>query len=443
MSLIVDLTTGLDERAARYAERIDQKPPKAKIVVLLSGGMDSALVATMAKRTGKHIIALNLFYGQKHAVERQCARRIQRALNLDEYKELDLSATFTSFQSALLQSGSDIDDNQNPNEIGATYVPARNSIFLSIAAGFADSVGAEEVWYGAHRDDHAGYPDCRAEYFRAMQVALQEGTQNQIRIVAPLLELTKADIVEKGMLLGTPFQLTHSCYKGHRPACGTCPTCVLRIDAFKKTGITDPIAYAIDTRKTEKALASTDKLEPLEIRKSLCPTRGNTCNTNLSVKVADEAVAGVHRIAKSFAFDCAHMLRAHDGKCKNVHGHRYTMEVILESEELQSLGSSQGMILDLGDLSRIVKERIVEPFDHAFLTDITAPSDSAEARITKQLQKEGHKVVRMTAPTTVENLSRVFYALLLPHLPGLRAVKVWETPKSYAEFVREISKEGC
>ncbi|AYJ75568.1 glutamine amidotransferases class-II / queuosine biosynthesis ATPase [Bacillus phage BSTP8] len=219
----------------------------SKALVLLSGGMDSCTCAAIAKENHDEVHALNVFYGQRHAVEIESAKQITKALELDSYTELDLSDTFKNFKSALvLNAGIEVDDNQDKNSVGATYVPARNSILLSAAAGFADSKGYDVVYYGAHAEDHNSYPDCRPEYFYAMKEALRLGTDRGVVIEAPFIELHKSDIAKIGTELNVPFGLTHSCYRGERPACGTCPTCVVRLEAFKEAGLVDPLNYATD-----------------------------------------------------------------------------------------------------------------------------------------------------------------------------------------------------
>lgn len=220
-------------------------PQDSTAIVLLSGGMDSAVTAVLAKQMHKKVIALNMYYGQKHQVEIECARHIADKLALDQYHELDISAAFKNLQSSLLQHGTEIDNNQPKNTVGATYVPGRNMIFLSIAAGFADSVGAEYIYYGAHMEDFSGYPDCRPEFIQSIRSAILFGTKNGVNLVAPLMTMHKQDVVTQGMKLGVPFMLTHSCYRGKRPACGTCPTCKLRLEAFKQAGYEDPILYEV------------------------------------------------------------------------------------------------------------------------------------------------------------------------------------------------------
>lgn len=221
-----------------------------KVVVLLSGGMDSTTVAAMAvqQHGADNVHALNMYYGQKHAVEKLSAQAVVEHLGIDNYTLKDISTVYKGLQfaSSLLEGGPEVDDNQQKNQVGATFVPARNSILLSIAAGYADAVGANQILYGAHSEDHNGYPDCRPEFITAMSRALSLGTVNGVIVNAPFGAFHKADIVRAAARVKAPLQLTHSCYRGHQPACGTCPTCELRIDAFKTAGYIDPIEYEID-----------------------------------------------------------------------------------------------------------------------------------------------------------------------------------------------------
>jgi len=217
---------------------------KTKAVVLLSGGMDSTTLAALARSKFDEVHALNVYYGQRHAVEIESARAVAVYLKLNSLLERNIEGCFQN--SSLLKNGPDIDDNQDKNTVGATYVPARNSVLLSIAAGYADSIGAQFVYYGAHAEDHAGYPDCRPEYYEAISKALSLGTRNGIQVEAPFILDSKSDIVKHAAKLRAPLHLTHSCYRGAKPACGTCPTCQLRIEAFKKAGFIDPVPYAID-----------------------------------------------------------------------------------------------------------------------------------------------------------------------------------------------------
>jgi len=206
-----------------------------KAIVLLSGGMDSAVTLAIAKNENDKVIALNILYGQVNDREIECAEKLAAHYDVP-YIELDLSDVFENFNSSLLKaSGKEITDD------GLTYVPARNTIFLSIAAGYADSINANRIYYGAHKEDAGGYPDTTMMYYIKMGKALKEGTRNNVELVAPFITVTKDKIVEKGMKLKVPFHLTHSCYKNQNPPCGECPTCKLRAAAFRKAGYKDPL----------------------------------------------------------------------------------------------------------------------------------------------------------------------------------------------------------
>ena len=218
-----------------------------RAVVLLSGGLDSATVLAQARRDGCACYALSIAYGQRHAVEVECARRVAESLGAVEHKivELDLSA----FGGSALFPGSDIPKGEDPGRAGipSTYVPARNTIFLSLALGWAEVVGAEAIYLGVNALDYSGYPDCRPEYVAAFaelaRLATRRGVEGEpFEIRAPLLHRTKADIVRLGQQLGVDFSLTTSCYDpgtDGRP-CGECDSCQLRRRGFEEAGVTDP-----------------------------------------------------------------------------------------------------------------------------------------------------------------------------------------------------------
>lgn len=205
-----------------------------KSIVLLSGGLDSAVVLGLVKEKHDDIIALNMYYGQHNDKELDSAKKIAKHYNVPLLK-MDLTPVFKNMKSAMLKV--------KPNEDENFYVPARNSIFLSIAAGIADSLGADTIYYGAHRDDAGGYPDTTLSYLKKINEALKEGTVNRVSIKAPFINKDKSKIVETGHRLNVPMELTHSCYMNQTPPCGKCDTCKLRAAAFKKAGIKDP-AYS-------------------------------------------------------------------------------------------------------------------------------------------------------------------------------------------------------
>ena len=223
-----------------------------KALVLLSGGVDSATCLGIAvdKYGAENVIALAVYYGQKHS------RELMAAENVAEYygvklKKLDLALIFADSDCSLLSSSTeDIPKESYAEQLektgGApvsTYVPFRNGLFLSSAASIAIANGCGVIYYGAHSDDAAGnaYPDCSDEFNKAMDRAIFLGSGQQLRIEAPFVKLTKADVVKKGIELNVPYELTWSCYEGGDKPCGVCGTCRDRIAAFEANGITDPL----------------------------------------------------------------------------------------------------------------------------------------------------------------------------------------------------------
>lgn len=223
-----------------------------KAIVLLSGGLDSAVAAAVARSKGFGLHALTIDYGQKHSRELIAARSIAERLGALEHKVLrvDIGQFGTS---ALTDSRIEVPASRKPKEIGrdipVTYVPARNTVLLSLGLSWAEAIDADAVFIGAHSLDYSGYPDCRPEFIEAFQRVSALGTKRGIdgravAIEAPLLRKGKAEIIRLGMDLGVPFELTWSCYAGTEKACGVCDSCSIRLMAFKEVGIDDPIEYA-------------------------------------------------------------------------------------------------------------------------------------------------------------------------------------------------------
>ena len=224
-----------------------------KAVVLLSGGLDSATTLAIARKEGYACYALSFDYGQRHHFELQAARRVADALGAVDHRivRIDLSAAGGFGHSALTD---DIDvpkDRSEAAEIPVTYVPARNTIFLSIALGYAEVVGAFDIFLGVNAIDYSGYPDCRPEFIEAFQTLANLATaasvegQGQFAIRAPLIRMTKAQIVRTGLDLGVDYAMTHSCYDpaDDGAACGHCDACRLRLAGFAETGAEDPGRY--------------------------------------------------------------------------------------------------------------------------------------------------------------------------------------------------------
>lgn len=222
-----------------------------KALVLFSGGVDSSTCLGIAvdKYGSENVLALSVSYGQKHTKEIDSARAVAKHYGVELY-ELDLSTIFRFSDCSLLKGSSE----EIPHESYAeqlketggspvsTYVPFRNGLFISSAAAIAISRGCSVIYYGAHSDDAAGnaYPDCSEAFNNAMSEAIWVGSGNQVRVEAPFVSMSKADVVKIGLKLGVPYELTWSCYEGGEVPCGKCGTCVDRAKAFAENGVPDP-----------------------------------------------------------------------------------------------------------------------------------------------------------------------------------------------------------
>ena len=216
-----------------------------KAIVLLSGGLDSATTLYYALDRGFDVRALIFDYGQRHRREIQSARAVARAAGVPF---VVVKIGFPWKGSALLDENVKVPRRLNVRKdvIPATYVPGRNIVFLSLAASFAEAVGARTIVIGANAIDYSGYPDCRPEFFRAFQKALDKGLKAGveklgIRVSTPLVKMTKADIVRLGTRLKVPYEKTWSCYNNFKDPCGTCDSCRLRARGFQRAGRTDPL----------------------------------------------------------------------------------------------------------------------------------------------------------------------------------------------------------
>jgi len=223
-------------------------------IVLLSGGLDSSTVLAMAKERAFEVVALTFDYGQKHRRELSSARRIASHFKIRDHVVIPLNlggllrSSLTMPSISIPTRGS---KEEMPSGVPSTYVPSRNIIFLGIAASVAESVGAEAVFIAANAVDFSGYPDCTPEFIDAFQKMLDVGTKagregRGIRVEAPILHKSKAEIVREAVRLRVPLELTWSCYKGGIKACGKCDSCLLRLRGFKEAGIKDPLEYEVN-----------------------------------------------------------------------------------------------------------------------------------------------------------------------------------------------------
>lgn len=225
---------------------------KKKAVVLLSGGLDSSTAIAMAAEQGYELYALSFRYGQRHVRELEAARAIGQYFGVKDYKVSDIDLRLFG-GSALTSDEIAVPLDRGEHEMGvgvpSTYVPGRNLIFLSFATAYAEVVGADDVFLGINSIDYSGYPDCRPEFLEAFartaNLATKAGTEDgrTLRFHAPLIEMTKADIVREGTRLGVPWELTWSCYLGGEKACGKCDSCQLRLKGFAEAGMSDPLPY--------------------------------------------------------------------------------------------------------------------------------------------------------------------------------------------------------
>jgi 7-cyano-7-deazaguanine synthase len=228
-----------------------------KAVLLLSGGLDSYTAGAIARADGYELYALTIRYGQVHAREVEAARRVARALGASRH--LEMNVPLSSFGGSALVGDGEIpkDRPADASGIPSTYVPARNTVFLALALAWAEVVGAEAIVIGVNALDYSGYPDCRPDYLRAFErvaaLATKAGVEGRpLRILAPLLELSKAEIIRRGLSLALDYGLTHSCYDplpDGRP-CGRCDSCRLRAKGFAEAGVRDPVAGFQTSRST-------------------------------------------------------------------------------------------------------------------------------------------------------------------------------------------------
>ena len=225
-----------------------------KAVVLLSGGLDSTTVMAIARSDGYERYCLSFRYGQRHALELEAARRVAKALGAKEHLVMDID--LAKIGGSALTGGIEVPKGRNEGEmkgeIPVTYVPARNTIFLSHALAWAEVLGASDIFVGVNAVDYSGYPDCRPEYIEAFErmanLATKAGVEGKtrVKIRTPLINMTKAEIIRKGIDLGIDYGMTHSCYDPSPEGmpCGRCDSCLLRQKGFREAGITDPVTLS-------------------------------------------------------------------------------------------------------------------------------------------------------------------------------------------------------
>ncbi len=226
-----------------------------KAVVLLSGGLDSSTALAIAHQQGFELHALSFDYGQRHQREVDAAAAVARYYGVQHQKTITID--LRAFGGSALTADFDVPHSRSlekmSQEIPITYVPARNTIFLSFALAYAEVTDANDIFLGINAIDYSGYPDCRPEYLEAYErmanLATKATTQDGrvFHIHAPLLRMNKAEIIHKGIELGVPYELTWSCYEGGELACGTCDSCLLRLNGFAEAGLQDPIGYQSPT----------------------------------------------------------------------------------------------------------------------------------------------------------------------------------------------------
>ena len=222
-----------------------------KAVCLISGGLDSSVTAYTAKNEGYELFAITFNYKQKHRREIESAKRIAESVGVKKHILFDIDLSVFG-GSSLVDEKMEIQKNNKLEDIGKkiplTYVPARNTVFLSIGLAYAEVVHANAIFIGVTATDYSGYPDCRPEYIEAFQrlanLATKKGVEGEkIEIKAPLLFMNKSEIIIRGTELGVPFEKTWSCYQGGEKACGRCDSCLLRLKGFKDAGLKDPLEY--------------------------------------------------------------------------------------------------------------------------------------------------------------------------------------------------------
>jgi len=224
-----------------------------KAIVLLSGGLDSTTTLAIAKSSGYDLFAISFNYGQRHKIELELAKTVAREIKAKEHRIINID--LRQFGGSALTDDIDVPthrgDEKMSTSIPITYVPARNTIFLSYALAYAEVIQCSNIFIGVTSVDYSGYPDCRPEFITAFEILANLATKagvegmDRIKIHTPLIHMTKAEIIKEGLSLGVDYGLTHSCYDPNEVglACGNCDSCLLRLKGFKKLGVEDPLKY--------------------------------------------------------------------------------------------------------------------------------------------------------------------------------------------------------
>jgi 7-cyano-7-deazaguanine synthase len=225
-----------------------------KAVILLSGGLDSTTALAIARAAGHQLYAISFRYGQRHSIEIESASRVAKTMNVEKHLivDFDMRAIGGSALTDQIEVPKERASEEIASGIPVTYVPARNTIFLSFALAWAEVLGVQDIFIGVNALDYSGYPDCRPEYIEAFErmanLATKAGVEGGLRlkIHTPLIAMTKAEIIRTGLTLGVDYSLTHSCYdpSPDRLSCGKCDSCLLRLKGFAEAGARDPLSYA-------------------------------------------------------------------------------------------------------------------------------------------------------------------------------------------------------
>lgn len=234
----------------------EQPVMQAKAVVLYSGGLDSSTAMAMAKDRGFEVFAISFSYGQRHKHELTVARQNAKKMGASEHLVVEFDLRLMG--GSALTASIDVPKSGVGQDIPVTYVPARNTIFLSFALGWAEVLGASDIFIGVNALDYSGYPDCRPEYIEAYErmanLATKAGVEgaSRFKIHAPLINMSKADIIRRGVELGVDYSLTHSCYDPTSDgiSCGMCDSCRLRLKGFAEAGLADPLRYVPDAARS-------------------------------------------------------------------------------------------------------------------------------------------------------------------------------------------------